>query len=118
MPAGHAVCALVSLIALRATPDWGWLRELLSPGRLIVSAFAIGMLGFAKTALWQKFLPNKSFEEDTEKMILAGALAVAALIALAVLRIGSGWFRRGGAWAALMSEMVALVLVGYLGHVM
>jgi hypothetical protein len=118
MPAGLAVCALVALIALRATPDWGWLRELLSPPRLLAAAFAIGMLGFAKTALWQRFLPNKSFDEDTEKLIMAGALAVAAIVFLVVLRIGSSWFKRGGAWAALISELIALVLIGYLGNEM
>jgi hypothetical protein len=118
MPAGLAVCAVVALIALRATPDWGWLKELLSPGRLIVAAFAIGMLGFAKEGLWQKFLANRSFEEDTEKLIMVGALAVAALIVVWVLRLGFSWIRRGNAWAAIISEVLALVLVGYLGHEM
>ena len=116
MPAGLAICAVVPLIALRATPDWNWLRELLSPARLLVAAFAIGMLGYSKAALWQTFLANKSFEEDTEKAIMTGALAVAAIIVIAVLRMGFDWVRRGGAWAALITEMIALVLVGYVGH--
>jgi hypothetical protein len=118
MPAGLAVCALVVLIALRATPDWGWLRELLSPPRLLAAALAVGILGFARDALWQTFLANKSFEEDTEKLILVGGLAAAAIIFVALLRTGSSWFKRGGAWAALIVEVIALMLVGYLGHEM
>jgi hypothetical protein len=116
MPAGLALCAVVALIALRATPDWSWLKELLSPTRLIAAAFAIGMLGYAKDGLWQRFLANKSFEEDTEKLIMVSGLAVAALIVICVLRMGFAWIRRGGAWAATISEVIALVLVGYLGH--
>jgi hypothetical protein len=45
-------------------------------------------------------------------------LAVAAIVFLVVLRIGSSWFKRGGAWAALISELIALVLIGYLGNEM
>jgi hypothetical protein len=116
MPGGLAICALVALIALRATPDWDWLKELLSPVRLIAAAFVIGMLGYAKDGLWQRYLANKSFEEDTEKMIMVGALALAALLALCILRQGFSWMRRAGAWAAIVTEVVALVLVGYLGH--
>jgi hypothetical protein len=116
MPGGLAICALVALIALRATPDWDWLKELLSPVRLIAAAFVIGMLGYAKDGLWQRYLANKSFEEDTEKMIMVGALALAALLALCILRQGFSWMRRAGAWAAIATEVVALVLVGYLGH--
>jgi SAM-dependent methyltransferase len=116
MPAGLALCAVVALIALRATPDWGWLKEILAPAQLIAAAFFIGMLGYAKEGLWQKFLANRSFEEDTEKLIMVGALAVAALIVVCILRLGFSWVRRGGAWAAAITEVIALVLVGYVGH--
>jgi hypothetical protein len=116
MPAGLALCAVVALIALRATPDWSWLKDLLSPVRLLAAAFLIGTLGYAKNALWQRFLPNASFEEDTEKLILVGALAGAALIVLCVLRLGFGWVKRGGAWTAIITEVVALALVGYVGY--
>jgi hypothetical protein len=116
MPAGLALCAVVALIALRATPDWNWLSEILSPARLITAALMIGIVGYSRDVLWQKFLAGKSFEEDTEKLIMVGALAVAALIVVWVLRMGFTWIRRGGAWAAVISEVVALVLVGYVGH--
>jgi SAM-dependent methyltransferase len=61
-------------------------------------------------------LHDRSFEDSTEKTIVAAALAVSILAILCVLRLGFGWTRRAGAWAAVATEVVALALVGYLGN--
>jgi len=116
MPAGLAVCAVVALIALRATPDWPWLKELLSPARVAAAAIVIGVLGYAKDAVWQLAMRDRTFEDNKENTILAAGLVAAILIVLFVLRMGLGWMRRPGAWAAVATELLALALVGYLGN--
>jgi SAM-dependent methyltransferase len=116
MPGGLAVCAVVALIAMRATPEWSWLKELLSPARLVIAALVIGALGYAKDSLWLRILRDRTFEDNTEKTILGIALAVAILVVVALLRLGFGWTRRLTAWTAIVAELLALSLVGYLGH--
>jgi SAM-dependent methyltransferase len=116
MPAGLAVCAVAALIAMRATPDWHWLKELLPPVRLVGAALMIGALGYFRDAIWLGLMRSRTFEEDTEKTIRAVALAVVILIVLTLLRLGIGWMRRLTAWTAVLAELMALLLVGYLGH--
>ena len=116
MPLGLALCGIVALVALRATPDWNWLRELLSPGRLLIAALAIGMLGFAKDAIWPRLLGSRQLDDNVETYILLGLLVFAILIVVCVMRLSVTWARRPAAWAAVVTEVLALVLVGYLGH--
>src|SRR4051794_33168096 len=56
LPIGLALCAIATLIALRATPDWKWLAALLSPVRLLLAATALGVLGFYWQSIWSAFV--------------------------------------------------------------
>ncbi|HTS66769.1 MAG TPA: fused MFS/spermidine synthase [Candidatus Acidoferrales bacterium] len=116
MPAGLALCAVVALIACRATPEWDWLKELLAPERLALAAIVIGVLGFWKNSVWLALFRGRSFEENTEKTILGVGLALAILIVLCVVRMGVAWVRRPAAWAAVAAELLALGLIGFVGY--
>ncbi|HXK05817.1 MAG TPA: fused MFS/spermidine synthase [Verrucomicrobiae bacterium] len=116
MPAGLGVCAVVALIAFRATPDWSWLEELLSPGRLLLAAILIGVLGYRKDSIWLAIFRERSFEDNTEKTILGVGLALVILLVLCLVRMGFGWMRRPAAWAAVATELLALALVGFVGY--
>jgi hypothetical protein len=116
MPAALGLCGLVILIALRVTPDWTWLRELLPPERILAAAIAVAAIGYAKDGLWARFVKGWYPEGEMEKLVLAGILVVSSLLVLAILRQGFDWVRRGPAWAAVVTEIVVLLLVGYSAH--
>jgi SAM-dependent methyltransferase len=117
MPAGLGVCAVVVLAALRFTPDWEWLKSLLSPARLVVAAIAVGAAGYARNAVWAWVTRRWSPGEDVTVYVQIAALVGWSLVVLCVLRQGFGWVKRAPLVTATAAEIVVLVLVGYLGYV-
>jgi hypothetical protein len=120
MPLGLAVCAVIAVCALRANPDWPWLRDLLPLPLLLIAVAAAGAVGYAGQSLWTnlagRWTAAHSLTDATRDTLMMSGLALWIALALGLLRGGAGWMRRGGAWAAFTVEILALVLVGYVGN--
>lgn len=116
MPLGLAVCGVIVLIALRANPDWGFLAELLSPPRLVIAAVALALLGFAWTGIWDFAARDWSPEDNVRSGIMMGAFLLVGLIAATILRGGPGWVRSSVKVPAVLSEVLVLLLVGYVAN--
>jgi SAM-dependent methyltransferase len=115
LPIGLGLCGVITLIALRANPDWAWLRSLLSPPRLIAAVILLGIAGFVWQAAVARVAPNWSPEDSVRTSVMVAGLAVLALIGSIALRgPGGSWMSGGSNWAAVVAEVVVLVLVGYL----
>ncbi|MDE3166619.1 MAG: fused MFS/spermidine synthase, partial [Acidobacteriota bacterium] len=116
MPIGLAVCGVVVLIALRANPDWGFLAELLPPPRLVIAALLLAAFGFAWTGIFSFAARNWSPEDNVRNGIMLGAFFAAALLAVTLLRGGPGWLRSGLKLPAVLSEVLVLLLIGYVAN--
>jgi len=117
MPVGLGLCAVLALIALRNAPDGTWFERLLEPSRLVGAAAilaAIGYVGYDKQYLVTKHLPGGNIGT----YVLVAILVVSSLLVLVFLRDGSmaQWMRVGKNWGVIGMELLALVLVGYLGY--
>jgi SAM-dependent methyltransferase len=113
---GLAACGLMTLVALRANPDWGWLGGLLSPPRLLVAAVVLSVVGFQWRALWSTFAARWSPEDNVQTAVMLAGFALAGLLAATVLRGGAGWMARPVNWAPVAAELLVLTLVGYLAN--
>jgi hypothetical protein len=117
MPLGLGLCAVLTLVALRGDPEGAWFNRLLPPSRLTVAAVALGVLGYIgydKQTLLTQHLPAG----DIDTYALLGVATVCALLVLVFLRGGlrPQWMRDRAQWAMIAVEIVALVLMGYLGY--
>jgi hypothetical protein len=112
LPIGLAMCGITVLIALRAHPDWEWLKGLLSAARLLIAAVVLAVLGFNWPTLWNAVARGWSPEDNVRTSIMMGAFLLAGVIVSSVVRGGLGWVRRDR--AAVMSELLILMLIGYL----
>ena len=113
LPIGLALCGIATLIALRATPDWKWLAGILSPVRLLLAAAALAVMGYFWQSTWSAFVRGWSPEDNVRTSIMMGSYLIAGIVVVSVLRGGFGWVRRER--AAVMSELLVLMLIGYLG---
>ena len=131
LPIAMVACATLAIIILRTYPDPEWLRDLLPAPRLVVGAVALFLGGVFTYSQRDQFVEwangvagwvRKGWEssDDTDQIMLAVALALAAALALAVLRGDPRlrWARKWGGWGAVGTEMVVLVLAGYVGFQM
>ncbi len=120
MQIGLVACALLTLIALRADGE-SWFGGLLPPGSIAAGFALLAAAGFvayqhqnsivfaARSAadLMVKRLPD-SFDQS----VLLAALVLVAALASVALRGG----RVRNRWSAIGTEVLALILVGYLGY--
>jgi SAM-dependent methyltransferase len=116
LPLGLALCGVIALVALRANPDWPWLRNLLAPPQLLAGVAILAAIGFQWHVLWPMLERGRSVEENVRIAIMIGVFAVAGLLVASALRGGPGWLTKGGNWAALGAELVVLTLVAYLAN--
>jgi hypothetical protein len=131
LPIFMVVCGVLAIVVLRTYPDPPWLANLLSAPRLLVAStvvFVGGILGYS----WRESFLDKvngfvgwfrkgwETSDDFDQAVLAAALFLAAALALAALRGDPKlrWARKWGAWGAFGSELVALLLAGYIGFQM
>ena len=112
LPIGLALCGIAVLIALRANPDWGWLAGLLSPGRLLIATLLLALLGFEWQTVWNALARGWNPEDNLRTSIMMGAFLLAGIVASTVVRGGIGWIKSQR--AAVMSELLVLMLIGYL----
>jgi SAM-dependent methyltransferase len=116
MPAGLAACGVITLVALRANPDWNWLRGLLTPPRLLVAVAVLVLLGFDWHLVWNAVSRGWTLADNVRTSIMMGGFVVAGLLSAVLLRLGTGWTPRPSNWAPVVCELVVLVLVGYLAN--
>jgi len=113
---GMAACALLTLLVVRDQ-----FRSLLDPLRTVAGACALGLIGAIAYGLRGQLLivarsavnlAVKHWSEPDSFMnyVLLAVLLVSAVVALLALHAG----RIRGRWAAFGSELVVLVLLGYL----
>jgi len=112
LPIGLAMCGIAILIALRANPDWEWLKGLLTPARLLIASTLIALLGFNWQTLWNALAAGWHPEDNIRTSIMMGTFLLAGAIASTVVRGGPGWLKHQR--AAVMCELVILMLIGYL----
>jgi SAM-dependent methyltransferase len=117
LPLGLGLCAVLALVALRGDPEGTWFNRLLPPSRLAVAAVALGVLGYVgygKQTLLTEHLPSG----DIGTYALFAVMTAGALLVLVLLRGGRNgqWMRDAAEWAVIAVEIVAMVLVGYLGY--
>jgi SAM-dependent methyltransferase len=117
LPIGLAACGVVTLIALRANPDWSWLRGLLAPPQLLIAVIALALIGFGWQSQWSSIARTWSTEDSVRSYIMLGTFAVLALAAAIILRgLPGRWIKSPGQWAPIVAEVVVLVLVAYLAN--
>ncbi len=120
---GLAACALLTLFVLQGDPEIRWFRQLLEPLHLFVAACAVVVVALIVFAEHGQLLATarglilsvvKDWSEPDGFMgyILLGVLAVFGAVAVAAMR----GFRLRGQWAAMGTEVLALVLVGYITY--
>ncbi len=118
---GLAACALLTLFVLHGDSEVPWFRRLLNPLQLSFAAGAVAMVALIVYAQRGQLLASarsviravaRDWTEPDEFMVylLLGVLVVFAAVVLSALR----GFRLRGHWPAVGSEILALVLVGYL----
>ena len=131
LPIAMVACATLALIVLRTYPEPEWLRDLLPATRLVIGAAALFLAGIFTYSERDRFLEwanglagwvRKGWDssDDSDQIVLAVALMLAAALALAVLRGDPKlrWARKWGGWGAVGTEMVVLALAGYVGFQM
>ena len=129
MPLGLAGCAVLALMVLRSYPEGSWLEHLLPPWRITVAAAGLGLVGYSgyerrevviAPARRLAGLLRKGWNpaDEFDQYVLLAALVVCAALVLAALRgdRGLNWARKLGQWGAFATEVLALVLAGYLGY--
>jgi len=116
LPIGLALCGVIVLVALRSSPDWSWLRDLLSPLRLLVGVAVVAAIGFQWHVIWPMLERGRTVEDSTRTAIMVGVFVVVGLLVGASMRGGPGWLSKGGNWAALGAELVVFTLVAYLAN--
>jgi SAM-dependent methyltransferase len=120
---GMVLCALLALVVLGGDSEYSWFRGLLPPGRITFAVAALGALGFGAYGERGRLiglasgitnLINQGWSQADDFMlyVLLAAVFFAGLVLLIALRRG----RLRGQWAALATEMLALMLAGYLGY--
>jgi len=129
MPIALVACGALAVIVLRTYPEPAWLRNLLPAPQFVCGVAALlvggctaygwrsGLVGFAHAvAHWVRktWRPADQFDQA----VLMGALALGAALALAILRGDPKlrWVRRWAEWGAFGTELLALILAGYLGY--
>ncbi len=115
LPIGLGMCGIVTLIALRLNPDWKWLAGILSPVRLLIAAAAIALLGFNWQSLWNFVTRGWSPEDNVRTSLMMAAFLFAGLVMATILRHGFSWVKSGAQRAPVLTEMLMLMLIGYLG---
>jgi SAM-dependent methyltransferase len=112
LPIGLAMCGIAVLIALRANPDWEWLKGILPPARLLIAAAVVALIGFNWQSLWNSFARAWNPEDNIRTSVMMGTFLLTGLIACTVVRGGLSWIQRER--PAVMSELLILMLIGYL----
>jgi hypothetical protein len=119
---GLMFCGLLILLVLSGDEETAWFRGLLPPVRLTVAALAAALAGYfvydargrliaIGASVAQRF--SKKFEapDDFQVTMLLIMLLLEAILVLTALRLGKLRFQ----WAAFTSEVLVLLLIGYLG---
>jgi hypothetical protein len=118
---GLAACAILILFVLHGDSEVPWFRQLLSPIQLSFVACSVAIVSLIVYAQRGQLLATaraviravaKDWNEPDEFMVylLLGVLFVFTAVALSAVR----GFRLRGQWAAIGTEILALLLVGYL----
>ena len=120
---GLAACALLTLFVLHDDSETPWFRQLLEPVQLFFAACAVSIVAliiYAQRGQLQASVRAailsvaRGWSEPDEFMayILLALLVLFAVVALAAIR----GFKLRGHWAAVGTEVLALVLIGYLAY--
>lgn len=120
---GMAACAVLTLIVLKGDEEYSWFRGLLDWDQLLAGAASLAIVGyqahvmrgrlqFKAKELLNRFLPSFEPSDEFNLYVLLAVLIAAALLAVVALRIG----KLRGAWLAMMAEVLAFALVGYLAY--
>jgi SAM-dependent methyltransferase len=120
---GLAACAILTLIVLRDDSEYRWFRELLPPPLVMAGAAALGLVGSivyatrgqlltAAGTVMSLFIKNWEQPDDFMNKVLLSILLIASVVTLIALHR----LRLRGKWAAFVSELLVLVLIGYLAY--
>jgi SAM-dependent methyltransferase len=119
---GLGSCALLTVIVLHGDNEYQWFGKLLDPARMIFAACAAGvaglvifdsratLLGMGRT-IARSFSKNWNEPDEFLTYLLITVLVVFGIVVLGAVRGG----RIRGQWTAMATELLVLVLIGYLG---
>ena len=129
MPIALVACGTLAVIVLRTYPEPAWLRDLLPTPQFLCGVVALLVGGYTAYG-WRAALVSAAHTaaqwirktwapgDDFDQAVLIGALALGAALALVILRGDPKlrWVRRWAEWGAFGTELLALILAGYIGY--
>jgi len=129
LPLCLIACAALTLIALRADPDGGWLRQLLPPVQTVAAFVAVGLTGYLgyagrervtgwAEALAHRIGPHWTLPASFDDYAVRAAFLIVSVWVLAVLRADwrFRWTRTTAGRATFGIEVLALIIAGYLAY--
>jgi hypothetical protein len=120
---GMAACAVLTLIVLSGDDEYAWFKGLLAWDQLLAGAAVLGIIGFETHVmrgrlemkakkLIQMVRPGFESPDEFNLYILGVVVLGGALLTVVLLRMG----RVRGRLTAILAEVLALGLVGYLAY--
>ncbi|HLH20174.1 MAG TPA: fused MFS/spermidine synthase [Bryobacteraceae bacterium] len=119
---GLGACALLTLVVLSSDTEYAWFRQLQGPPQVMAAAVVAagggvtaygfrGELLAAGNAVMRRFDTHWEAPENFAATVAVVALTLGLLLLLAAMRGGKARRQLGG----LTVELIAMVLIGYLG---
>jgi SAM-dependent methyltransferase len=119
---GIAACAILTLIVLQGDSEYSWFRQLLPPWRLLLSGAALAVAAYVAYNMRGPLLDIAGkvahrFSGENEPRGVENWMVLTLMLACAILvLIAARGGRVRGNLRAMAAEMVALVLIGYIGY--